>query len=149
MATDPRREPTAPDPAARDSSAPDPSAGTPDGDAAVRDALLSIERALWTGGTGAYMEHLDASCLVAFTEMAGVYSRDEVAGMVEAGPRWRELEIEAEGLVRPTPGVAILTYRVSAVRDGEDRYRARVSSAYVDRDGAWAMAFHQQTPLES
>jgi hypothetical protein len=70
-----------------------------------------------------------------------------VAGTVTDGPRWRDLEMEAEGILQPISDVALLTYRASAVRGGEERYRALVSSAYVKRDGAWKLAFHQQTPL--
>lgn len=47
-------------------------------------------------------------------------------------------------------GGADAYHRARAVRgEGEDeeRYHARVSSGYVDRDGQWKMAFHQQTPL--
>ena len=113
---------------------------------ALKDELLSIEKELWTGDAGAYRQNLDEHCLVAFTEMAGVSKREEVAGMVEGGPRWRDLELEVEGLLQPTDEVAILSYRASAVREG-DRYRALVSSGYVRRGGAWKMMFHQQTPL--
>lgn len=43
--------------------------------------------------------------------------------------------------------MAFLTYRASAVRGEDVRYRALVSSAYVKRGDAWKLAFHQQTPL--
>jgi hypothetical protein len=114
---------------------------------ALQDDLLSIERELWIGEADAYRRNLDDDCLVAFTEMAGVSQREEVAGMVEGGPRWRELELEIEGFLRPTDEVAIVSYRASAVRGGEDRYRALVSSGYVRRGDEWKMMFHQQTPL--
>lgn len=111
-----------------------------------RKALLSIERELWTEGPDAYRRHLDDECLVAFAEVAGVWTRDQVAASVEAGPRWRDPVIDVVGWTEPARGVAILTYRVRAVRDGE-RYRALVSSGYVRRVGGWKLAFHHQTPL--
>lgn len=109
--------------------------------------LLTIERALWTGGPDAYRHHLDEQCMIAFTEMAGVASRDQVAGSVEGGPRWRDPDIEVEGLLQPSPDVAILTYRATAVRGEDEPYHALVSSGYIRRDGGWKMMFHQQTPL--
>lgn len=112
----------------------------------MRD-LLAVERSLWTGGAEAYLEHLDRECLLAFPEMGGVSSREAVAKQVEAAPRWRDLEMEVEGVVRPTQKVAILTYRARAVRGDGDPYHARVSSAYVRREGSWQLTFHQQTPL--
>lgn len=113
----------------------------------LRDDLLSVEEQLWTGGAETYLENLDDECLVAFTEMAGVSTREQVAGTVEEGDRWRELELEVEDLLQPVERVAMLTYRADAVRANGDPYRALVSSGYVNRDGAWKMMFHQQTPL--
>jgi hypothetical protein len=114
----------------------------------MKDELLAIERELWSGGPDAYQRHVDEECLVAFTEMAGVSSRDAVAASVTSGPRWRELKMEVQGLLTPTRDVAILTYRASAVRGSDGRYTALVSSAYVWRQDGWKLAFHQQTPVE-
>lgn len=117
---------------------------------ALKDDLLSIERELWGSEAEAYRRNLDDDCLVVFTEMSGVWSRDEVAGMVEGGESWRDVEMEVEGIVRPGPDFAVLTYRAKALRgegESEERYHALVSSGYVNRDGPWKMVFHQQTPL--
>lgn len=111
--------------------------------------LMSIEEALWTGGPDAYRDALDDRCLVAFTAMAGVSSREDVAESVSAGPRWRDLVVEPVGVLRPTDDVAVLTYRARAKRGDDERYRALVSSAYVRRQGAWKLMFHQQTPLDA
>jgi hypothetical protein len=113
----------------------------------LENELLAIEKSLWTGGPDSYRRHLDADCLVAFTEMTGVSSRDQIAGTVSGAERWRELQTEVEGIVRPTPEVALLTYRASAVRGEGERYRALVSSGYVRRSDGWKLMFHQQAPL--
>lgn len=113
----------------------------------IQDELLPIERSLWTEGPDAYRRHLDDECLTAFTEMAGVWSRERIATMVADGPRWREVRIDVQGLATPTADVAILTYRANAARGEDEQYVALVSSGYVRRDGAWKMMFHQQTPL--
>lgn len=112
----------------------------------LENELLSIERTLWAAEAEAYRRNLDDRCLVAFTGMAGVSSREEIAGMVEGSERWRDLALEVVGLLQPTPDVALLTYRASGNR-GEERYRALVSSGYARRDDGWKMVFHQQTPL--
>lgn len=113
----------------------------------VQDDLLATERALWSGGPEAYHEHLDDRCLVAFTRMAGVAARADVAATVGEGDRWRDLEIDVEGLIQPSDRVVLLTYRARAVRGDDEVYRALVSSGYVERDGSWRLMFHQQTPL--
>lgn len=91
---------------------------------------------------------MDDKCLVAFPQGSRVSTADEVAGTVEGGPRWRDLEIDVEGLLQPTGDVALLTYRASARRGEDERYRALVGSGYVRRDGGWKLMFHQQTPLD-
>jgi hypothetical protein len=114
----------------------------------LQKQLLAKEESLWSGGASEYRHTLDGDCLVAFTEMAGVQTRDKIADMVAKGDRWREVDMEVEGFLQPTDDVTILTYRVSAVRGDDAPYNARVSSGYVKRDGDWRMMFHQQTPLE-
>ncbi len=112
----------------------------------VRDDLLAMERKLWSGGRSEYQRTLDEQCLIAFTEMAGVSSREEIAGQADAN-RWQDLDITVEGFLQPTDDVALLTYRASAARDKGEPYEVRVSSGYVRRNGGWKMMFHQQTPL--
>jgi hypothetical protein len=114
----------------------------------MKDELLAIERELWSGGPEAYQRHVDHDCLVAFREMAGVLTRDAVADSVRTGPRWRDLEMDVQGLLNPTDDIAILTYRAKAVRGSSEQYSALVSSTYVKRQDGWKLAFHQQTPLD-
>lgn len=113
----------------------------------LKSDLVQIERSLWKGGVDAYRRNLDDDCLVAFGQQAGVSTREEVAGTVKEGARWEDVKLEVEGLLQPTPDVAILTYRASAMREDEP-YHALVSSGYVRREEAWKLMFHQQTPLE-
>ena len=113
----------------------------------TQDELLQLERSFWTGDADWYRGNLDSSCLVAFTEMAGLFAREDIAAMIKGGDRWRNLDLEPKGMVEPAPGVAILTYEARAKRANGEDYTAVVSSGYVRRDGAWKMAFHQQTPL--
>ena len=112
----------------------------------LREDLLAMEQKLWSGGKAEYQRTLDDDCLIAFTEMAGVSSRDEIAAQAD-GNRWRDLNIEIEGFLQPTNDVAFLTYRARATRANAEPYEARVSSSYVRRNGGWKMVFHQQTPL--
>jgi hypothetical protein len=114
----------------------------------LQDNLLAMERKLWSGGKAAYERTLDDDCLIAFTQMAGVSSRDSIAEQADEN-RWQGLDIEVEGFLQPTDDVALLTYHASAVRGDAEPYEARVSSGYVKRGGDWKMMFHQQTPLGS
>lgn len=111
-----------------------------------RDRLVEVERKLWLGSEREYRSSLDDDCLVAFTSMAGVSTRDAIADQADA-QRWQRIDMEIEGYLEPTADVAMLTYRAKAVRGTGEPYEARVSSGYVRRDEGWKLMFHSQTPL--
>src|SRR5262245_27416166 len=113
---------------------------------AVRDDLLAIERRLWSGGPSEYRGSLDTQCLIAFTEMAGVTGREDIAAQADP-ERWRDVDIKVEGFLQPTEAIAILTYRARATHTDGIPYEARVSSGYVKRSGGWKLMFHQQMRL--
>ena len=108
--------------------------------------LLEMERALWTGGPQTYAAQTDDRCLVVFAEMAGVMARDDIAKTAEEG-RWQEVAITPKGFVQPTPDVAVVAYDCTARRKDGAPYHALISSGYVQREGGWKLAFHQQTEL--
>jgi hypothetical protein len=112
----------------------------------IKDNLLEIEKAFWTGDEAFYKEHVDKDCLVAFEEMSGVMSNAKIAATVKDGNRWRDLKIDAIGAVEPKEDVTILSYEVKAVRQNGEPYAALVSSGYVKRGNDWKMMFHTQTP---
>lgn len=113
----------------------------------TRDTLLDLERQFWTGNAEFYRQHLDATCLIAFTEMSGNFTKADIAASIKSGDRWRDLKLDPRGLIEPMGGIAILSYRAHAVRPDGSPYDALVSSGYVRRGADWKMAFHQQTPL--
>ena len=115
----------------------------------IVDELLPIERGFWTGGADYYRQNLDDLCVTVFTEMAGAFKREEIAGMIADTDRWRDLQLDVKGCLEPAPGFAILIYAVKATRKNNEAYAAAVTSAYVKRNGAWKMVLHQQTPLAS
>jgi hypothetical protein len=114
---------------------------------ATREHLVELERKFWTGDAGFYRQNLDDTCLIAFTQMSGAFGKNDIAATIKPGDRWRDIDMVVKGVVEPAPGVAILTYKAHATRATGEPYDALVSSGYVQRDKAWKMAFHQQTPL--
>lgn len=114
---------------------------------ALEDDLFALEERFWPGDAAFYRTHLDERCVVAFTEMAGAMPKEQIAGMIKEGQRWRELTLVRKGFYQPTADVAILTYEMTAARDSGAPHHAHVSSVYVRRGDGWKMAFHQQTPL--
>jgi hypothetical protein len=51
----------------------------------LRDNLLAMEQRLWSGGATDYRRTLDDDCLVAFSEAAGVTSREVIADQADSG----------------------------------------------------------------
>lgn len=113
----------------------------------IDNELLALERKFWTEGADFYRENLDDQCLVVFTEIAGLKTREEIASMIGAQPRYQEVAIDVKAAHRLDRSTAILAYQANARMADGSRYRALVSSLYVERVGGWKMAFHQQTPL--
>jgi hypothetical protein len=115
----------------------------------LRDELVALEREGWealASGRGGdyYREHLAADALMAFS--FGVMSRDAAIEAMESAPPWSEFEIEDAQVVALTADSGVVVYRATARRAGQEPYRATISSTFVRRDGAWKLAFHQQTP---
>jgi hypothetical protein len=113
--------------------------------------LLEVEKRLWRNDAELYHDNLTDEALLVFPE-TGVITRDVAvdAILVEnaEGRRWAEVDFEEVRSVQLTEDVALLTYRVSARWEHEaSEYPALASSVYVKREGAWKLAFHQQSPL--
>jgi hypothetical protein len=113
----------------------------------LSEELFAIEKQLWTGSPEAYRRHADERCLVAFAEMAGVMSNEEIARSAEKG-RWKDVAIEPKGLAQLSDTATVITYECTAKRKDGQPYRALVSSGYAKRVDGWKLAFHQQTPLQ-
>jgi hypothetical protein len=73
---------------------------------------------------------------------------DDRAAIVRAvsGQPWSSYELRDAQVLRPTPDIGIVGYRVAA-RRGDAAYEALMSSTYVRRETGWKLAFHQQTPV--
>ena len=72
----------------------------------------------------------------------------DAAAQSASGAGWTSHEIhEGARLLRLGPDVVSITYRATAVREGQDPYHALFTSVYVREDGGWKLALHQQTPV--
>jgi hypothetical protein len=115
------------------------------------DDLLKIERKLWTNDAVFYKDNLTEDCVLVFPE-TGVISRDVAVNAIrkenEEGRRWAEVSFDEIRKLMPTDDFALLTYRVKARWEHEASASTTLaSSLYVNRDGAWKLAFHQQTRI--
>lgn len=116
------------------------------------DQLIDIERKLWTNNAVFYKDNLTEDCLLVFAE-TGVISRDVAVDAIrkenEEGRRWAEVDLDKIHRVSFAVNVALLNYRVKARWEHEELpITALASSLYVNREGKWKLAFHQQSPIK-
>jgi len=112
----------------------------------VEIELYAIEEQFWTGGPEVYQRYVDEHCLVAFAEMAGVMTKNDITKSAEKD-RWRDVTIEKKGIALLSDSAIVITYECNAERSDGRAYHAVVSSGYVNRTGDWKLAFHQQTEI--
>jgi len=74
----------------------------------LSEKLLAVEKHFWTGGPEAYHQHADDRCLIAFAEMAGVMSNEDIAKSAEKG-RWKDVSMEQKGIARLSDTAAVIT----------------------------------------
>ena len=110
--------------------------------------LKAIEDDSWTGGPEACRKYSDEQCLVAFSELAGVMSRDDIANQLREAAG-RDVTLKRKGMAELSDTSAVLTYECKAKRKDGPPYHALVSSGYVRRTEGWKLAFHQQTQWSS
>jgi hypothetical protein len=115
----------------------------------LADELLALEREGWEalttgGGADYYRAHLAEQAWMAFP--FGVLEREAAIEAMAAAPPWERFEITEPHAVALGEDAGVLVYRVVARRAGGEPYRAVIASTFVREDGAWRLAFHQQSP---
>ncbi len=118
----------------------------------ITDELLALERRGWqalsTDGdaaAGFYERTLARNVLML---LPGGIVIDDRAQVVESmsGTPWSSFELSDERVHHLSDTSAVVAYRGVAVR-GLDTYTALFNSTYVNEDGRWRLALHQQTPV--
>jgi Domain of unknown function (DUF4440) len=109
--------------------------------------LWNLEREFWLAGADAYEHRLAPEALMVFPAPVGVLDRASTIASIRSAPRWTSVTFARRHAVVGARNVVMLVYRARAQRDGNDTaYEAQCSSTYVERDGAWHLALHHQTP---
>jgi Domain of unknown function (DUF4440) len=113
--------------------------------------LETIERHLWTNDPVVYTTSLVPEALLAFAE-TGIIGRDAAVAAIRAenaeGRRWAEVAFDDTRLLELGPGVVLLSYRARARwSDAATPVSVLCGSVYVERDGGWRLAYHQQSEI--
>lgn len=114
----------------------------------MKDEILKIEKGFWMDGADYFERFLADDAVLVLPHPVGVLKRADAVASVHGAPRWSAIEIEDQKWAWLHEEVAVLTYRVTARREGEVKpYRALISSLYTPFPKTWKLAFHQQTPI--
>ena len=110
-------------------------------------ALMELETGFWeaAGDGDYYRANMAEDGLMIFPGM-GVLDKYETISAAEQSPPWDSYDIATPRFVTLSDIAVSMTY-VGSARRGMDDYRAAITSVYADREGAWKLVLHQQTPL--
>ena len=116
----------------------------------MNETLLELERqgarAQTSGNAAAfYRQCLTDDALMVVPGLA-VDKRTLLEAIEKEGP-WLSFRIEDPRVIELTPDCGVVLYRAIGRREGQSEYVALMSSIYVNRDGSWKLAYHQQTPF--
>lgn len=115
------------------------------------DELIALEERGWealAAGEGAdfYAEICRDDALMVFPG-GMVLDRDGAEKALRDAPAWARYHLSETRVLRLGDDAGVVVYRAEAQRDGEDPYRALMTTIYVREGGAWRLALHQQTPV--
>lgn len=116
------------------------------------DELIELEERGWialsSGGQAAaefYQAMLDAEVVMLLPGGTRLTDRSLTIDVMSGAP-WSDFRLEVPQVLWPTAETGVITYGVTAHRDGQPEYSALVSTLYVRREDGWKVSFHQQTP---
>lgn len=113
--------------------------------------LLAIEHSGWqalTDGSGAdFYEALMAEDGLMVLVGGMVLTRDEVIDSLKEAEPWARYDITGQQLIPIDEHCATLVYRASALRPGEDTFRAIMASTYRLVRGQLRLMLYQQTHI--
>ena len=111
--------------------------------------LLEMEHAFWEASTSTdfYEEHVADDAVLVFPYGVGAMDKEMTIYAVNSNEgHWESHEFEDVKVVPFCEDAGLITYRAKAIRVGDEgAFKVQVSSAYMRRDGAWKLVFHQQT----
>jgi len=117
----------------------------------LRETLIAREREAWDASGGSdgkwYRENLTEDALLVFAGLPPLTREATAEAVDNSTGSWERYDFEDVEIVTLGSDAALLTYRATARRGGEDEeFVARISTAYVKQGERWLLAFHQQTP---
>lgn len=115
----------------------------------LAEELDALERGFWDASSRADGDYYRANCTddVLFVFFFGTLDLVTCAEVVDGNRTpWKEYRFENVRVLELADGAVAYSYRATARHQGAmEDVVIYVTSIYVQRDGAWKMALHQQT----
>ena len=109
--------------------------------------LWDLELQFWVGSSLQIVRAIDRDCVVVLPEPVGMLTGLDLLENIDRFPRWRAVSMTRQVIRRPTDGIAILGYAVSAEDAGRPPHLALCTSTYRPGLGIWKLIQHQRTPI--
>lgn len=93
-----------------------------------------------------YEPLLDEQATFLFPGGMLIKGKEKILASMGSQP-WQNYEIAEKQLIGMTEEVSVIIYKVTAQREGQDVYKALISSTYIWREDEWRLILHQQTPF--
>jgi uncharacterized protein (TIGR02246 family) len=111
--------------------------------------LLQIERTLWTNDAEIYGRTFLPDAVIIFPEIGRIdpdFALNALHEESAAGQRWAEVDLQDIRVFTVAPDVTLLHYEATARWNyKKNAEKVLCATLYVKQDGAWRVAFHQQT----
>lgn len=116
----------------------------------LKEILMAHEEHFWDASSVADIdlirEYLTEDALTMGT--FGVLDKETTIAVNDGQPPFILRRIDsAPQILQLTTDSAVIIYQATAQRQGREPFTILISSTYVNRNGAWLLAFHHQTPL--
>ena len=110
--------------------------------------IIEIEKKLWLEGVEAMQTSMDADCILILPPPISMLRGKEIVNAWSDLPVWEKVAFEDEEIVsRDDNNVLYVSYKVTAIREGQKEYNALCSSSYMKQDDEYILILHQQTPF--
>ena len=115
----------------------------------MRDELMKIERRLWTNDPEFYEASYLPEAVLIFPEVGRIdrtVAVEAIRGENRRGRHWAEVAFDDVATLPLGDDTVLLTYFATARwNDEANPGRAVCATLYINLDGRWRVAFHQQT----
>ncbi len=114
----------------------------------THEDVLAAERQFWDHAhEPEFLEQAFTDDALSVIEPLGFITKGQAIAMADNHERWTDVRMSDVEVRELTPDCVALAYHGEARRSGADEpYRGTLCSIYVQRDGAWKLAFSCHQP---